>query len=76
MSKSTDITVSSDQSRNRILMVGGLIGAVLGVFGAFLLIQGKERRGGEINVSPNEGIRLGLILFALLRNIYELPERK
>lgn len=76
MSNSTDIIVSSEQFRNRVLVFGGVLGALIGVFGAFLLIQGKERRGGEIKVTPNEGIRLGLIVFALLRNIYDLPEKK
>ena len=76
MSNSTEITVSPEQFRNRILIFGGVLGAVLGVFSAFLLIQGKEKRGGEVKVSPNEGIRIGLIVFALLRNIYELPEKK
>jgi hypothetical protein len=71
--------------RQKLLIVGGVAGAVVGVFAAFLYIKANERRieaveageAEEMNqVSPAEAISLGLSLLGMLRLISELGQRK
>ncbi len=71
--------------RQKLLIVGGVAGAVVGVFAAFLYIKANERRidaveageAEEMNqVSPGEAISLGVSLLGVLRLISELGQRK
>jgi hypothetical protein len=71
--------------RQKLLVVGGVAGAVVGVFAAFLYIKANERRieaveageAEEVNqVSPGEAINLGVSLLGMLRLISELGQRK
>ncbi|MFL7810828.1 MAG: hypothetical protein ACK2VD_09970 [Anaerolineae bacterium] len=71
--------------RQKLLIVGGIVGAVVGVFAAFLYIKANERRidaieageAEEMNqVSPGEAISLGVSLLGVLRLISELGQRK
>jgi hypothetical protein len=58
------------------LIVGGALGAAVGVAAAFMLMQGMERNNRELHISAGEGLRLGLIVMALLRQVADLPENK
>jgi len=58
------------------LVIGGVLGAAVGVAAAFMLIQSMEKNNRELNISAGEGLRLGLIVMALLRQIADLPENK
>lgn len=58
------------------LVVGGVLGAAVGVAAAYMLIQSMERNNRELSISAGEGLRLGLIVMALLRQIADLPENK
>jgi hypothetical protein len=58
------------------LVLGGVLGAVVGVTAAFMLIKSMERNNRELSISAGEGLRLGLIVMALLRQIADLPENK
>ena len=72
MSDETAITESRMSYETKVLAVGSLIGALVGLGGAFLLIKNNERKGTELNVSAGEGVKLSLIIMALLRQIAEL----
>ncbi len=56
-------------SRNKILVLGGVIGGFIGVGAAYLLVQRAEREGTEIELSTGEGIRLGLLVLGMLRQV-------
>jgi hypothetical protein len=56
----------------RVLAVGSIIGALVGLAGAFLMIKNNERKGTELQVSAGEGVKLSLIIMALLRQVAEL----
>ncbi|HLE16242.1 MAG TPA: hypothetical protein VI776_15955 [Anaerolineales bacterium] len=58
------------------LVVGGVLGAAVGVAAAYMLIQSMERNNRELSISAGEGLRLGLIVMALLRQIADLPESR
>jgi len=58
----------------RILLLGGLAGAVTGLAAAYLLVRRAEERGVEPHLEAGEGIRLGLLLLGLLRQVSALTE--
>jgi nitrate reductase gamma subunit len=59
----------------RALVVGGLIGALTGMATAALLVRRSEKRGESLNVSTGEGLRLGMLVAGLLREVAALPDR-
>jgi len=71
---SDEITVqeAQDTYRTRVLIFGSLIGALVGLAGAFLFIKNTERKGDEVQVSAGEGVKLSLIIMALLRQLADL----
>jgi hypothetical protein len=60
--------------RTKVLIVGTLVGAVVGLVGALLLVRNLERDGKEIKISSGEGLRLGVLLLTLLRQIASLKD--
>ena len=72
MTDETAITESGKSYETKVLVGGAFLGALVGLTGAFLMIKNTERKGTELNVSTGEGVRLTLIILALLRQIAEL----
>lgn len=72
MSDESAITKTGISYETRVLAIGSLIGALVGLAGAFLFIKNNERKGTEPHVSAGEGVKLSLIIMALLRQIAEL----
>ncbi len=58
--------------RLKTLVVGGLIGAFTGLTAAYLLIQRSEETEEPPAISAGQGIRLGLLVLGLLRQVGEL----
>ena len=58
--------------KTRILIVGAIIGAVTGMGAAYLLVQRAERRGEQLKLGTGEGIKLGMGVLGLLRQVGEL----
>ena len=71
---SDEITVEETKvnEQTRILIGGALIGAFVGLAGAFLLVKNAERKGTELQVSTGEGVKLSLIVMGLLRQVADL----
>jgi hypothetical protein len=71
MSKETMEITPVENWKPRILMVGGVLGALVGVAAAYLLIQrAEEDKPPKMNVG--EGVKLGVMVFGLLRSIASL----
>lgn len=70
----TEITESDGSWKRKTLLVGGVLGALTGVGVAYLLVRRAEARATELEIGPGEGIRLGLLLLGLLRQVSELGE--
>lgn len=62
--------------KTRALVIGAVIGALVGLGGAYLLIQSTEKTGGELKVTAGDSVKLGVLLMGLLRQVAELGEGK
>ena len=63
-------------NKNKALLSGALIGAAIGLAGAFLLTRKAEETGTAITVSTGDGMRLGVMIIGLLRAVSALGEEK
>lgn len=61
-------------NKNKIIIFGALIGAVTGLVAATLLTRRAEKAGREIVVSSGEGLKVGVLVFGLLRAIASLAD--
>jgi hypothetical protein len=65
--------MGQDQNwKGRVILAGGLFGAFFGVGMAYLLTQRAERQGGQLRLGTGEGIRLGLLLLGLMKQVSDL----
>ena len=53
----------------QVLAIGAVVGALTGLGAAYLLIQRARRRSEPPNLNASEGIKLGLLVFGLLRQV-------
>jgi hypothetical protein len=60
--------------KNRTILGGALVGAFAGLIAAYLLTRRAEREEREAPITPSEGIKLGLLIFGLLRTIASLGD--
>ena len=72
MSDEFAITKQGISPETKYLVGGSLVGALIGLAGAFLYIRISERKGVEMNISAGEGVKFSLIIMALLRQVAEL----
>jgi hypothetical protein len=72
MTANNAIEKSDGQWKSRTLLAGGLIGAITGMGIAYLLVQRADRQGGEMRLSSGEGLRLGLLVLGMLRQVADL----
>jgi gas vesicle protein len=62
--------------RTRTLFFGALIGAVTGVVAASLLDRRAQDDERTTAITAGEGLKLGILVFGLLRAIASLGEEK
>ena len=60
--------------KNKVLVIGGVIGGLVGLGTAYLLVQRAEKEGTELSLGTGEGIRLGLMVFGMLRQVSRLGD--
>lgn len=65
---------ASDNWRPKVLVIGAVLGAVVGLGAAYLLAQQSEAKGKAPEISAGEGVRLGLLVLGLLRSVATLGE--
>jgi hypothetical protein len=54
--------------QTRAILVGGVIGAAVGVTAAYMLSQ-RSKDGQPPKMSVGEGVKIGVLVFGLLRSI-------
>ena len=60
--------------QTKVLLVGALAGAAMGVVVAMMLQRRAERTGTEISLSAGEGIQLGMMALGLIRAVAALAD--
>ncbi len=53
----------------RTMLIGGILGALIGVGAAYILVKRAEEVGDDPRLTPGEGVQLGLGVLGLLRLI-------
>jgi gas vesicle protein len=61
-------------NKSRIIFFGALIGAVTGLVAALLLTRRAEKNEHETAITSGEGLKLGVLIFGLLRAIASLGD--
>jgi gas vesicle protein len=61
-------------NRSRVLLGGAVIGAVTGLIAAMLLNRRAARNERETAITTGEGLKLGVLIFGLLRAIASLGD--
>jgi high-affinity Fe2+/Pb2+ permease len=68
--ESMEIT-TTDNWKPRALVIGGVVGAAVGIAAAYLLVQ-RSKGDGASKFSVGEGVKIGVLVFGLLRSITNL----
>jgi hypothetical protein len=55
--------------RTKTFVIGGAVGAVLGLSAAYIYVNSVEKEGAQPEIQPGEVVGLGLALLAILRRI-------
>ena len=58
----------------KTILIGGSIGALVGMGAAYLLTKRAEQKGQTLAITPVKGVQLGVMLAGLLRSILSLGE--
>ena len=58
----------------RTLLIGGTLGLLVGLGGAYLLTKRAEQKGTQLAITPGKGVQLGVLLAGLMRSILSLGE--
>jgi gas vesicle protein len=61
-------------NKSRIIFFGTLIGAFTGLVAALLLTRRAEKTERETAITSGEGLKLGVLIFGLLRAISSLGD--
>jgi len=63
-------------NNSRTLIFGALIGAFTGLIAAMLLQRRANEEGTELSLTTGDGMKLGVMIFGLLRAIAGLADEK
>ena len=70
--------IESDQAdesgKVKTIVIGGALGAMIGVAAAYLIVQRAQNREEQISFSVGKGVKLGVIVFTLLRQVAQLDD--
>ena len=59
---------------SRLLLGGALLGAIIGLIAAMIINRRAENNESETAITAGEGIKLGVLVFGLLRAIASLGD--
>jgi gas vesicle protein len=62
------------ENKNRVILGGALLGALIGLVAALLITRRAEKNERETAITTGEGIKIGALVFGLLRAIASLGD--
>jgi hypothetical protein len=63
--------------KTKTLIIGGVVGLLVGLAGAYMLLQRAEERHETPQLTAGQGVKLGLGVLGVLRLVQELtPEER
>ncbi|HNB55303.1 MAG TPA: hypothetical protein PK530_25350 [Anaerolineales bacterium] len=66
--------VTQDNWKTKILLIGAGVGLLAGLGAAYMLVQRSEKNGTTPDLSAGEGVKLGLLVLGLLRQVSQLGD--
>lgn len=60
--------------KGKVLILGAVVGAAVGVTAAYLFTQKADELESKPELSTGDGVKLGLLLLGLVRQIVELGD--
>ncbi len=76
MTENEIIETTTANPKPKILLLGGLIGALMGLGAAYLFIQRTEREQRTFSLSPGEWIKMGLVALGAMKQFAQLSSEK
>lgn len=67
--------MTDSQWRTKAFMVGGAVGALLGLGAAYIYVSSAEKTGEKPELPASEAVGIGLALLAVLRQIATMQEK-
>ena len=67
--------LQDQQWKSKVLLIGGFIGAAVGVGTTYLLVKQAERKGEPLRLGTGEGLRLGMLVLGMLRQVSSLGDK-
>ncbi len=61
--------------KNQTLLIGAVAGLVIGLVGAYIVVQRSEQLNVVPSVSPADGIKLGLSLLTTMRMVADIADK-
>ncbi len=74
MTNTNELETTDGSWKTKTLLVGVAVGALVGLGAAYLLLQRAEREEKQLSMSAGEGVKLGVLVFGLLRQVAQLGE--
>ncbi len=71
-----EIEVPQENWKMKVMIIGGVVGVLTGLGAAYLLIKRAERLDSTPELSAGEGVKLGLLVLGLLRQVTQLGDGK
>lgn len=56
------------------LVIGGVLGALVGLGAAYMLTQRAEQKGTQFSITPGKGLQMGALVAGLLRSILSMSD--
>jgi hypothetical protein len=72
MTENETLEIVTANPKPKILILGGIIGALMGLGAAYLFIQRAERENRALSLSPSEGIKLGLVALSAMKQFAQM----
>jgi hypothetical protein len=68
-----DEIITTGNQNAKILALGTIVGALIGLGAAYLVLQRVDEQG-ELHLGPKEGVKLGISVFSFFRQLTQLGE--